>query len=139
MNENIEIKHYKNIKNTPAVPLLMAEWQESLTYWPGRQDYSFDWDHEAMVLFLDDTPIGVIDFMLAEYCRNCQLTVGYIKPEFRRRGFYNKLWTHFISHLKSEGKIDNILSYSIITNPVIHEVSRKQGRHQFATVYRYSL
>ena len=97
MNRMITTEHVENINRTPAVLLALKGATEIIEDGFGDSVLLVQWDHEAIIGYVADEPVGVITFSHTKWVRQLDVSIGYVRPEFRRMGLYRAMWSALVA------------------------------------------
>ena len=87
---------------------------------------------------IDDKPVGVITWYDNEDTKSVWISLGYVVPEHRRCGIYQKMWAYMIEIAKELGYID-IQSGVVVNNKPMIAFSEQCGRRLTGYIYTYTL
>jgi GNAT superfamily N-acetyltransferase len=100
-----DIREYDGPNQTPAVALIARAWPEMLTNGTAAPELIGNWDHQAIVHFIDGVATGLITYEHVKYRKMLWIHLGYVAPEFRGRGIYRLLWTRLIAIAQKLGAV----------------------------------
>jgi RimJ/RimL family protein N-acetyltransferase len=136
---NLEVCHYEGLNHTPAVALAQQGWAESIKDGLSEPIVALGWDQNAIVASIEDgTPVGVLVWAKQDWGKQIVVVFGYVLPEFRRKGVYDKLWLALVDKAK-ELKITRILGETHIDNQAMRAVAKKHGRHERSVMLTFDV
>lgn len=128
-----EFKEYDGVNQTPAIPLIARAWTELLARGIGTGETIGSWDHQAVVAFSGEMPVGVMTYTHEKWKKMLWIHLGYVVPEMRMQGIYRLLWDRVIKAAQKLGAVE-ILGGTHVDNLIMLEVAEKLGRKpQFIT------
>ena len=132
------IRFYDGINLTPALPLLVRGYHELLRDGLVQPLVNIFWDDQAFVAF-DALPqaIGVLSFA-KPWAGAIDIRVGYVLPEFRRRGTYQTLWNSLVTHAR-DLKVRQINSGVHTANMGMRATAQAQDRQAVAVIFSYQV
>jgi len=93
MIEEFSIEHVSQIGGSPYHFAAIKAWVEIVEagYGDGA-NLSISYDDQAIVMKDGETVIGLIVWRNLKWCQSAWVCVGWVRPEYRRRGFYRRLY-----------------------------------------------
>lgn len=88
-----------------------------------------NWDTRAVVALSgrELTPAGIITYSAMEWIKCFDIGLGYVLPDWRRRGIYRQMWDELVA-VAQEQKIAKIYGAISINNAPMLKVSVALGR-----------
>lgn len=122
-----EFKEYDGVNQTPAIPLIARAWPEILAAGNGVNEGVHSWDHQAIVCFAGDMPVGVMTYTHEKWRKLVWVHLGYVVPELRRRGIYRLMWERVVKAAQKLGAVEIQGGTSVGNEPML-AVARRLGR-----------
>lgn len=121
------IRHFEGLNYTPAVELGYRANLELMQLGLGEAVQTLSWDHNAIVAYEADTPIGVIVWSEEKYNKHIWVTLSYVLPQHRRKGVFAEMWKALIEKAIVL-KVMHIRSMTHARNHRMRDVAKKLGR-----------
>lgn len=142
MNDDIEIKLFDGLNNTPALDLAIRGWAECVEKNLGDGTLNVYWSHKAFVAYAmngkEQLPVAVMTWEHIEHTKTLWVNQSYTIPEFRGRGCYNALWNAVVAKA-IELKVTSVQSGTHIRNEAMRKIAKKQGRYEEFVTLRFNL
>lgn len=122
-----EFKEYDGVNQTPAIPLIAHGWSELLARGIAPMETISNWDHQAVVAFAGDMPVGVITFEHLKWRKVVWVHFGFVAPEVRRHGLYGQLFARVVKAAQKLGAAE-IHGGTHVDNKAMLECAEKLGR-----------
>lgn len=143
MSDEIEIKLFDGLNNTPALDLAVRGWADVQERNLGDGSLNVYASLQAFVAYVKNgheiLPVGVMTWEFDKTLKRVWIYQGYTLPEFRGRGVYNALWASMVAHAATELKALSIQSGTHVRNSAMRAIAKKQGRVEECVVLRYDL
>lgn len=137
--ERVRIEKGTGVFGTRVLPLAVEGWHHLLTN--GLVDIhvsAFDWDNDYVVAWLDGEPVGLIVFAHQVWNKVLLVRFGYVQPQWRRMGIYQRLWEALVKDAQ-ERKIPRISSATYLTNTAVRSLAEKQGRGELMVTLEFDM
>ena len=131
-----EFKEYDGVNQTPAIPLIARAWQELLARGISPMETIGNWDHQAVVAFSGDMPVGVMTYTHEKWKKVLWVHLGFVVPELRRHGIYKLLWERVVKAAQKLGAAE-IQGSTHVDNSAMLECARKLGRTRLFITTRF--
>lgn len=122
-----EFKVYDGINQTPAIPLIARGHHELLQSGFSPMETVGNWDHQAVVAFAGDVPVGVITYEFLKWKKVVWVHFGFVAPEVRRQGLYRLLFERVVKAAQKLGAVE-IQGGTSVGNEAMLAAARKLGR-----------
>lgn len=129
---------YDGLSRTPAYELAITGHLELLERGRAENVVAVLWDHKAVVGFVDGLPVGVITFQHTAWMKQIDIAIGYVRPEFRRRGLYRAMWAALVEKAQ-ELKAEVIFGGTAIDNAELRATAKALGRVEMAVVLKFTV
>lgn len=133
-----EFKEYDGINQTPAIALIARGWAELVERDLAPGETIGNWDHQAIVAFAGDVPVGVITYELQKWRKVVWIHFGFVAPEARGQGLYRQIWDRVVKAAQKLGAVE-IQGGTHVDNLVMLEVAEKLGRQRLFITTRFVL
>ena len=138
----LDLKLYRRITNTPALPLLLNGWQELLQRElldPGA--IMIAWDHQAIVATALDGPhdgrdIGVLSFLVWDYLGEIGTILSWVHPTARLNGVHKQMFARLVEYAQ-EIDMRAITSATHVDNRQSQQAHQAEGRQMFGHTYKF--
>lgn len=130
----VNVRRYEGLNGTPALPLALRGWTDLVDRGMCRNVVMLFWDNWAVVAELDGTPVGVITFSKSDWLREFHISIGFVLPEYRRRGVYRAMWTDLVAWAR-ELKFRAIEGSTKAENATMRSVAAALGRREDVTLH----
>lgn len=131
-----EFKEYAGVNQTPAIPLISRAWSELLARGISPMETIGNWDHQAVVAFSGDLPVGLMTYTHEKWKRVLWVHLGYVVPELRQHGIYKQLWERVVKAAQKLGASE-IHGGTHVDNLIMLEVAAKLGRKPVFVTTRF--
>ena len=131
-------KLYNGLNRTPALKLAMQGNLEVIDAGFCPDLLLFNWDNDAIVAFVDDTPVGVITFSHIVHLKQIDIGIGYVDPVHRGSSVYREMWDALVVHGRTLG-VAEISGTTHIRNDVMRQVADALGRTTEALILSYKV
>lgn len=131
-----EFKEYDGVNQTPAVALLTRGHQELLAQGLAPNELVGSWEHQAVVAFAGNVPVGVMTYTHEKWRRILWVHMGYVAPEARRRGVYRLMFERVVRAAQKLGAAE-ILGSTHVDNKAMLECYAALGRTRFSVTSRF--
>ncbi len=133
----ITVRHYDCVNNTPAFRLAIAAQEDMVAEGFASETIVIRGDSPVLVAFFDNpeneprikVPAGFITYTHNRGNRSIALNVGWVKPDYRRRGVYRTLWERLVEKAQELGAV-KILGGTHVANARMRAVGRALGRYE---------
>ncbi len=134
----LTIKQLEKPNNTPLAALI-AQAQAELVQ-SGFSDGSdtADWTCNALYAEEDGVIVGLLCWKVSDWMQEAQITLGYVRPEYRGQGIYTRLFAALEAEA-TRRKLRSITGYTHVSNVLLQSVAVNQGRELFSLGYRKRL
>jgi ribosomal protein S18 acetylase RimI-like enzyme len=134
------IEHFDNLSHCPAAVRLGLEGHlENLNRGVGDpHSCGLGWENKALVAFEEGAAVGLIVYSEQEWKKTFFIEMGYVRPAFRRRGFYRALFKHLTARAR-EKEFRSISGTTHVENREMQETNRALGRQAAWIIYRYDV
>jgi GNAT superfamily N-acetyltransferase len=131
-----EFKEYDGVNQTPAIPLIARAWPEIIAAGNGGNEGVHGWDHQAIVCFAGDMPVGVMTFTHEKWRKLVWVHLGYVVPEMRRQGIYRLMWERVVKAAQKCGAAE-IQGGTHVDNKAMLECAESLGRTRLFITTRF--
>ncbi|MEI9917081.1 MAG: GNAT family N-acetyltransferase [Methylovirgula sp.] len=122
----IRIETYEGISATPALPLAVEGWHELIKRKLADDQMIFNWDSNALVAFVGKKPVGVLLWAKIEWQKRAYVNLGYVQPDYRRRGIYRQLFAGLVEKAR-EAKLREIQGITYTKNSALRKFAGIRG------------
>lgn len=148
--DDVTISLVKGIGGTAAAALATKGWSECYDNGWSNGSLNMDDSHDAFLASFRakadfavdgfvDLNVGVLTWVYFENTRTVWVWQSYVKPEYRGRGIYRKMWHAMVEYARDELKARKIESGTHVNNTVMRKVAEKMGRREIAVVLSFDL
>lgn len=143
MNDEIEVRHFDRVNNTPALRLATLGWLDGHERGLGENVANIFMNLKAFVAFAkngrDTVAAGVMTYEHHQ-CHNNEIFIyqSYVLPEFRGRGLYTAMWNEIVAK-GIELKAVKICSVTSVRNSAMRMIAARQGRVEEAITLSFNL
>ena len=131
-----EFKEYDGINQTPAIPLIARGHAELHDRGLAPLETVGNWDHQAVVAFAGDVPVGVITWELQKWRKVVWVHFGFVAPEVRRHGLYGQLFQRVVQAAQKLGAVE-IQGGTHVDNKAMLECAESLGRKPLFITTRF--
>jgi GNAT superfamily N-acetyltransferase len=131
-----QFREFDGINQTPAICLIARAWPEMIAQGIAPNEGISSWDHQAIVAFSAELPVGVITYTHEKWRRLVWVHLGYVIPELRRHGIYRMLWDRVIKSAQKLGAVE-IHGGTHVDNVAMLECVKRLGRRPISITTRF--
>jgi GNAT superfamily N-acetyltransferase len=133
----IEIVHHKGLNYTPAACLAARVQAELISTNQSEPVLSVGWDDNAILAVVDGKAIGIITWIYSEWAKTVSIHLGWVDPEYRRKGVYLQMWKELVQKARDSGA-KNIIGTTHMDNHAMRKTAKALGRTELSVnmVYR---
>lgn len=124
---SIEVKSFDQMAHKDVTLLATLGWVENVEHGLSSGELNSHYSYKAFVAYVDGAPVGVVTWEKLGSSNRLWINQSYVKPEFRRRGVYTKMWEYVVEKAK-ELKVFEIASGTHPNNAEMRAVAKKLGR-----------
>jgi GNAT superfamily N-acetyltransferase len=129
---NVRISH-ERVTDGAALPLLIKGCAELARRGLLSHDLPYHFQDKAVCAYSGAEPVGVISWRPTDGGAELWILVGYVLPQFRRRGIYRQLWEALVQHARTIGAV-RIGSATNLANEEMRAFLRATGRKETSVV-----
>lgn len=135
----MRLHHVEKVVGTPAPAIIARAWVDLLEQ--GLiQDHMIPigWDDSAFYITDGDRFVAVLSYFAAEWNGGAHVKVGWVAPEYRRRGLYRRLWSALVERAREKGWM-RIEGATAANNAPLQAFAASVGRELTAFSYSYAV
>ena len=132
------LKQIEKPNNTPLAALIVQAQAELVQSGFSDGSDSVDWTCNALYAEQDGVILGLLCWKVSEWMQEAQITLGYVRPEYRGQGIYTRLFAALEAEAIKQ-KLRSITGYTDVKNVLLQSVAVNQGRELFSLGYRKRL
>lgn len=133
-----EFKEFDGVNQTPALGLVARAWPEMIAQGIAPQEGINSWDHQAIVAFTGDLPVGLITYTHEKWRKILWVHLGYVIPELRRQGIYRMLWERIVKAAQRLSAAE-IQGGTHVKNVAMLECAARLGRTPLFVTTRFAV
>ena len=137
-SEKMVIEQYDGLNNTPALPLALEGWHSLVQRGLTDNTIVIGWDDKALVYRKGGVAMGVLTFDLTEWRKEIYVKIGFVLPQYRRKGVYTALFDCLTEYARRKG-IKFIVGATLTANAEMRATYKKQGRAEFAIISKFEV
>ena len=138
MPEEVEIRYYQPLNGSPLVPLATRAWADIMEAGLGGPYTLLSWDNHGLGAFHGEELVGLLVWADVEWRREYQVTLGYVRPDWRQRGVYRRLWAHLVLRAQEAGR-ERIEGTTYLENHAMRAAMEGLGRRAVSINYTYDV
>ncbi len=108
------------------------------TFGPTSSHFAFHGSFHAVTAYWDDQIVGFIIFSHEEKEVTLDIRLGYVRPEYRRRGVYRQVWTALVEHARTLGVL-RIWGGTDVRNEPMRKFWASVGRKEESVSGHYAI
>jgi hypothetical protein len=132
------IQHFVGLNRTPALSLAVRGWMALIESGHCPNIIQIFADQNALLASIAEKPVGVLTYRHDRVLKELLIGIGYVLPEYRRRGVYHLLWDALVAKAQEFG-IPQIVSTTFVGNDGLRAVARAQERSESQLVLEYEV
>lgn len=134
----MKILEASRLNGCAALPLAVRGWSELLEKGNAGDCVALQWDQSALWIEEDGAPVAVIVWQLQDYRSEVWISLSYVSPVFRNRGYFKALYGRLVE-LAQEKKLTRIAGGVNVANHVMRAAAESVGRRADYLVYAQSV
>lgn len=137
---NVTIENIQKLAGSDATDIAVEGWWDLIQRGlMGDKEYLLQWNNSAL-LARDEAGqiVGVLLYQDVDWQNRVGVVLGYVRPTFRRKGVYGKLWAALIEQAQVLGRA-RIEGATHKENDVMQHVMQKLNRSATRIVYNFEV
>lgn len=132
------IERIEGVNDPRVIPIAAEGWNAIVQDGQAESTTILSWDQNAIIAHEEGKVIGVIVYKDQEWRKELHLVLGYVLPDYRRKGVYGALWGELVL-IAQETKRPRIAGGTHVNNTSMQAVMEKLGREPVFISYYYDV